>query len=544
MIDTAHPCKVAPELTVPEFLESNPYYVEPDTVVYVDSDTGDEITWQQYIDFSKRLATGLRRSSLQAPAGSRIMILSPNQPHYPMVYIGVMGAGLVPAPASPAATASEVAAMMKLVKPFAVIVHPSCRETATAAVKLLPESLKPRGFIGMTPDSTEEYGSIFSLVDSVRDREILPFVGLQGRKGKDTLALVPFSSGTTGAFKGVMLSHTNIISNVLQLRQGWADYWEAKPRSLSFLADYHSYSHTQICIVNPVSGMLTVRMPKFHFENFLQAIERYKVQALPIVPPVAVQLAKNPLTAKYDLSSINRIMIAAAPTKPEICEILACKYKSPILQSFGCTEVSPTSIVLPAHMSHHQGSVGKLLPGMQCRLVDPITEELVDFNKEGEFQYKGPNVMMGYYGNPQATREAFTADGWLRSGDVGYRNKDMLYWCTDRIKELIKVRGFQVSPAELEGILLSHEKVIDAAVNRGIAEDTELPVAFVIVKPEHRNEAVKREIHAHVNKSVTYYKQLAGGIIWVDDIPKNPSGKILRRLLPVLQLSKAPKYKL
>lgn len=173
-----------------------------------------------------------------------------------MVYIGLMGAGLVPAPASPAATAKELAAIVDLVKPYAVVVHPTCRQTLSQAIKQVSERSRPVVTIGMTKDFDEHNGNIFALVNSVKSEAVLPFAGLEGQKGSETLALVPFSryatllkaqtydkksltsscdSGTTGAFKGVMLSHTNIISNVLQLMQGWADYWEPKPRSISFL---------------------------------------------------------------------------------------------------------------------------------------------------------------------------------------------------------------------------------------------------------------------------------------------------------------------
>ncbi|KAL8276110.1 hypothetical protein RQP46_011492 [Phenoliferia psychrophenolica] len=521
-----------PGVQIDQQLDANPYHNPADRVVYIDADTDERITWGEYLAFAKGLASGIRSDLFQHAGlsyGDLVLILSPNMPHYPMTYIGLMGAGLCPSPVSPAATAPELAAILRLAQAKAAVVHPALQSLLSDAVKLVGSDAPDLTLILMDPEEGNLLTSVAEMVEYGSTR-LQPFEPLR-RPAKDSLALVPYSSGTTGPFKGVMLSHRNIIANVIQLRQGWADYWEPRPMSLSFLADYHSYSHTQVCIVNPISGMPTVRMPKYNLVRMLESIQKYRVVAIPMVPPVAVSLAKDPITANYDLSSLKRIMIAAAPTKDEVVARKYHRLRMLFLSIMrGGTDLLGSccpacKVCEPSRRSQHSPEAPR-----ECRLLKE-DGTYAGFDEEGEFLFRG-----GYYRNPGATRDSFDEDGWFRSGDVGKCNCDGLFWVTDRIKEMIKVNGYQVSPAELEAVLLSHPLVLDAAVKRGIAERTELPVAFVSVAPVNQTPAIKEEIKLYVKTKVAHYKRIAT-VVFMDEIPKNPSGKILRRLLPTLELS-------
>jgi len=257
---------------------------------------------------------------------------------------------------------------------------------------------------------------------------------------------------------------------------------------------------------------------------------------------VALALAKHPLVSKYDLSSVIEILCGAAPLGSDLENALRERLKHiNVKQAYGMTELSPVS-----HMVHGKstpaGSVGFLVPAMDAKIVDIVTGETLPADKEGEICVRGPNVMKGYLNKPEATSQMIDDDGFLHTGDVGYVDDKNYYYIVDRVKELIKYKAYQVPPAELEGLLLSHPKIADAAVI-GIPDEEagELPKAFIVLKPEQQLSA--NEIIEFIEKKVAPYKRLRGGAEFINAIPKSPSGKILRRLLRQQEKERTMKQK-
>ncbi|CDO75535.1 hypothetical protein BN946_scf184776.g1 [Trametes cinnabarina] len=289
------------------------------------------------------------------------------------------------------------------------------------------------------------------------------------------------------------------------------------------------------------SSGTTGRPKQFQLERALKSIQRYRVTHLCFVPPMAVLLCKSSIVKNYDLGSVRRFMIGAAPVSVELTDQLvrvlpeACK----IGEGYGMTEAATMiSMARFENKVGKPGSAGALLPGYVARVVKQ-DGTLAGYNEPGELQLKSPSLSSGYLNNPQATAETFK-DGWLCTGDEVIIDEEKEIYIIDRIKELIKVRGFQVAPAELEGLLLDHPDVADACVV-GIpdAYSGELPLAFIVPMPETRARMerdadellrVKVDILEYVKKHKVYYKHLAG-VKFVDVIPKNPSGKLLRRIL-------------
>jgi 4-coumarate--CoA ligase len=271
-----------------------------------------------------------------------------------------------------------------------------------------------------------------------------------------------------------------------------------------------------------------VTLPRFDLAQALGIIQDHKVSRFFAVPPIVLALAKHPLVDEYDLSSLEWIMSGAAPLGAELTAEAAARIGCEIVQGYGMTELSPVSHGTPSGQGR-PGTVGVTVPNTESRLVDPETGEDADVGGEGELWVRGPQVMLGYLNNPEATAATIDADGWLHTGDIARIDADGHVTIVDRVKELIKVKGFQVPPAELEALIITHPAVADVAVI-GVpdVEAGELPKAFVVAKPGAT--VTPAEIQEFVAPHVATYKQVRL-VELVDEIPKSPSGKILRRLL-------------
>jgi acyl-CoA synthetase (AMP-forming)/AMP-acid ligase II len=275
------------------------------------------------------------------------------------------------------------------------------------------------------------------------------------------------------------------------------------------------------------AGVTTVTMPRFDLEQFLTNIQEHKVTRAYVVPPIALALAKHPLVDKFDLSSLRLVLSGAAPLGAELEQACQERLGCQVVQGYGMTETSPVSHTAPQG-KHKPGTIGPVLPNMECRIVDPETGQDADEGERGELWMRGPNIMKGYLNNEEATRETIVEDGWLRTGDVAIVDDDGYFSIVDRVKELIKYKGFQVAPAELEALLVEHPGVADAAVIPLPDEEAgEIPKAFVVLA---NDETTTEEIQQFVADRVSTYKQIRA-IEVVDEIPKSASGKILRRVL-------------
>jgi acyl-CoA synthetase (AMP-forming)/AMP-acid ligase II len=386
-------------------------------------------------------------------------------------------------------------------------------------------------FLSTVREAANKLGRVTTIVlgdapDAVSFASLLTCADEEPRSvfGPDSLAALPYSSGTSGLPKGVMLTHENLVSNMLQFSQ--ASGWPDSAVSLAFLPMFHIYGMTVVLLSGLVTGMTLVTVPRFEPEPFLKALQDYRVTHLAVVPPVLQFLASHPLVNSYDLSSLKVIGCGAAPLGSDLEQNAYERLKCNVGQGYGMTESSGV-IAISYPDRFRLGSSGQLLPGTEARVVNPETADDVERGIQGEIWFRGPQAFKGYLNNDEMTSATLTVDGWVRTGDIGYFDNDGYLFITDRLKELIKVKGFQVAPAELEALLYTHPSVADAAViSRADAPDGERPVAYVLA----RGEIAPDDLKQWVAQRVSAYKQLAD-VVFCEEIPKSPSGKILRRVL-------------
>ncbi|MDA8584929.1 AMP-binding protein [Rhodobacteraceae bacterium] len=475
----------------------------PDDVVLIDGPTGQSMTAAVFMDRVKRLSGGLTAAGLGA--GKTVALMAPNMPEYCVVFHGVAWAGGTITTLNPSYTGPEVAHQLADASADILITIPDFMETAKAGAGGCP----------VVAIGTPEYDALFG-------------APLEAQVATDLDAhtvVLPYSSGTTGLPKGVMLSHRNLVVNLDQCIVS-ADFQPGEVTA-GFLPLFHIYGMTVLMNVHLGGGGVLVTMPRFDLPMFLQISQDHKARRMWVVPPVGIALAKHPLIDDYDLSELEQVFIAAAPSGAELSAAISARLSCSALQGYGMTELSPVSHVVPGS-APRAGASGFVVSNTTCKIVDPETGEALPVDGEGELWIKGPQVMQGYLNNAKATSETITDDGWLRTGDIARVDSDGYMFIVDRLKELIKYKGFQVAPAELEATLIAIEGITDAAVI-GLPDEEagELPIAFVVLGEGGPDEAA---IHAHFEANLATYKQLHQ-IRFVAEIPKSASGKILRRFL-------------
>lgn len=475
----------------------------PDEIVLIDGPSGRSMTAQAFMDQVMAMAGGLTAAGFGA--GHTVALMAPNIPEYCVIFHAVAWAGGTITTLNPTYTANEVAHQLQDAGAELLITIPDFMDTARAGAGDLP----------VIAIGSDAYTGLFG--DPITSQVPVDL---------DAFTVVlPYSSGTTGLPKGVMLSHRNLVVNVDQSIVS-ADFQPGETTA-AFLPLFHIYGMTVLMNMHLGGGGTLVTMPRFDLPMFLQISQDHKAQRMWVVPPVALALAKHPLVDDYDLSALKQVFIAAAPSGPELSDAIAARLGCTALQGYGMTELSPVSHVVPGH-APRSGAAGVTAPNTACRIVDIDSGADLGPDQEGELWIKGPQVMQGYLNNAQATAEAITEDGWLRTGDIAKFDADGYMFITDRLKELIKYKGFQVAPAELEATLVAMDGITDAAVI-GLPDGAagELPIAFVVTgDPAPTEDAIK----AHITTQLAHYKQLHQ-VHFVDEIPKSASGKILRRLL-------------
>lgn len=381
--------------------------------------------------------------------------------------------------------------------------------------------------IGAERDESGKFKHFSQLLDAT------PIGNRTPLKADEDLAFLVYSSGTTGLPKGVMLSHLNIVSNLHMINssEGQLLKWN-RDKVLSVLPYYHIYGLQFLVHFPAYAGLTTVIMSSFDLKVFCSIVQDHKITYTYVVPPIILHLAKSPIVDSYDLSSLKMITSGAAPLTKELIYTVHDRLGIEIKQAYGLSETSPATHA-QRKWDNGIGSVGPVLPYQIVKLMSPDGQE-VPQGKEGEVWVKGPNVFLGYLNNVEATNSSKTPDGFFKTGDIGYEDAEGNFFITDRVKELIKYKGFQVAPAELEGILASHEMINDVAVI-GVQDDsiaTEVPIAFIVPQPDvERNEKNGKVIVDWLAGRVAGHKKLRGGVRWIDEVPKSASGKILRRLL-------------
>ncbi|MGV9754295.1 4-coumarate--CoA ligase family protein [Streptomyces tricolor] len=490
-----------------------------DQPALIDGTDGTTLTYEQVDRFHRRLAAALADTGVRK--GDVLALHSPNTIVFPTAFYAATRAGAAVTTVHPLATAEEFAKQLADSAARWIITVSPLLETARRAAEIaggIREILVCDGAPGHR-----------SLTDLLATTAPEPDVRIDPA---EDLAALPYSSGTTGTPKGVMLTHRQIATNLAQLDPvipaGPGD------RILAVLPFFHIYGLTALMNAPLRLGATVVVLPRFDLETFLAAIQTHRITGLYVAPPIVLALAKHPAVSRYDLSSLKYILSAAAPLDAQLARACAERLGlPPIGQAYGMTELSPGTHVVPLDRLDDapDGTVGRLIAGTEMRIVsldDPGKD--LGTGEPGEILIRGPQVMKGYLGRPDATAAMIDADGWLHTGDVGHVDADGWLFVVDRVKELIKYKGFQVAPAELEALLLTHPGIADAAVI-GTYDDNgnEVPHAFVVRHPAART-LTENEILLHVAERVAPYKRVRR-ITFVDTVPRAASGKILRRQL-------------
>jgi 4-coumarate--CoA ligase len=482
-----------------------------DRVILTDGSTGTTYTGAALTERIRRLAGGLQAEGVGP--GTVIALMAPNCPDYAVVFHAAALAGATVTTLNPTYTAPEAAHQLKDSGATLMVTIPAFLPVATAAA----QGSRVKEIITIGP--AEGYRTVDDLLGPPLTTQVP--VDLEGH----VLAL-PYSSGTTGLPKGVMLSHRNMVVNVDQALA----LLDVQPgeTTVAFLPFFHIYGMNVLMNTFLAHGAGLVTMPRFDLQAMLDHIQTHRVEKLYIAPPVAIALAKHPLVDQFDLSSLRVIMSAAAPLGPEVAEAVRTRLGGcAVIQGYGMTELSPLTHVIP-HRAPKPGSVGVSAPNTVTRIVNPETLQDCAPGEEGEVWVKGPQVMLGYLNRPEATA-AMIQEGWLRTGDLGVMDANGYLTIRDRLKELIKVKGFQVAPAEVEAQILDLPGVADAAVI-GVPDDEagERPLAFVVAQTGAA--LTQADILAGLQGRLASYK-LPVRVEFIETVPKSASGKILRRVL-------------
>ena len=483
-----------------------------DKPALIDGPSGRALTYGALLQGIRALAGGLVARGFEP--GQALALLSPNIPEYAVVFHGVAYAGGVVTTINPTYVEREIhhqlldadARLLVTIAPFL--------EVARAAVVGTP--VEEIFVIGDTGDTGAR--SLTELMGEPLAEQVPVDVNA-------TVAL-PYSSGTTGVSKGVMLTHRNLVANVAQTL-GAADMRDDET-IVAVLPFFHIYGMQVLMNTGLRAGATIVTLPRFDLEQFLSVHQEYGVTRSFVAPPIVVAMAKHPLVDNYDMSKLEQVFSGAAPLSAELAMEAGRRLGCEVVQGYGMTELSPVSHITPAGQ-FKPGSVGVTAPNTEMRIVDPLTGDDLDVGADGEIWVRGPQVMKGYLNNKQATSLTIDDEGWLRTGDIGHVDEDGHVFVVDRLKELIKYKGFQVAPAELEAVLLTHPDVADAAVIGHPDEEAgEIPAAYVVLRPGA--EATAEDIMEFVAGQVAHYKQVRH-LEFIEAVPKSASGKILRREL-------------
>jgi acyl-CoA synthetase (AMP-forming)/AMP-acid ligase II len=482
----------------------------PDRLAIVDAATGTGLTFAQLERDIGRLAAGLRQRGLRR--GQAVGVLSANDPLYPVAFHGIVSAGGVATTMNPLYTVDEIVHQLTDAGARYLLAAPSLLDKARQAAPLA----------GIEEVFALAPGGGHS-VEDLMTAEPAPPVEVEAAQD---LAALPYSSGTTGLAKGVMLSHRNLVANLAQADA--VQHVTGDDRVAAVLPFFHIYGMTIIMNQALRRGATIVTMSRFDADAFLEMLKRYRITRLYVVPPIVLALLKHPGLDRRDLSSLTHVMSGAAPLDADTAAACAERVGVRITQGYGLTETSPATHLTPDDADEVEpGSIGYAIPNTECKLVDPVSGSELRPGEPGELWIRGPQVMLGYLNNPHATANTVDAQGFLHTGDIARVNERGQYFIVDRLKELIKYKGFQVAPAELEAILISHPAIVDAAVI-GVpdADAGEIPKGFVVLS----SPMPKEQILAYVAERVAPHKKLRRLVI-VDEIPKAASGKILRRVL-------------
>jgi len=522
-IQSLHKLQEVPQISLSHRI-LNSLEINPESVAIIDGMSGKTTTRGQLADQILSCAGWLTNNM---DRGDVVGVSLPNTPAYLVPSLAAVHCGGAAALLNPIYTGSEVEHALSVAQPRVVFTSPLSLDTLRNAEG--GDKVSEYVVLGGDIAGTTSFSTILGADKFTHGVPMADF--------EDT-ALMPFSSGTTGLPKVVCLSHKNCVTYSYMTDHHTFSDMGPESNMLCLLPMFHCYGFTMAlhCITRQCRF---TTMPKFELEPLLKAVQTHKISHLPIVPPIAAVLAKHPMIDDYDLTSCKDILCAAAPLSPQIQKVLAERLQIKTFRNgYGMSEIVAAGICPPPAQADHimrKGSIGLVMPGIEARVVDVESRADLGPNQEGEILFKGDSVMKGYLGNPGATAASVDETGWLHTGDIGKYDEDHLFYITDRLKELIKYKGWQVAPAELEDTILTHPLVADVGVI-GVAApedgDGEVPKAFVVLKPDvPANADTVAAIEQLVEDQLTSYKRLRGGVVFVEALPRSLAGKLLRREL-------------
>jgi acyl-CoA synthetase (AMP-forming)/AMP-acid ligase II len=483
-----------------------------DKTALIDGSTNRTLTYGQLSDAVRRVASGLSERGFGK--GDVFALYSPNLPEYAVAFHAVATLGGIVTTINPMYTADELSHQLNDANAKYLLTVPQLIEKAVEASRdTKVEELFVFGEVtGATP-----FAALLESDGLVPETDINP---------REDIVALPYSSGTTGDAKGVMLTHYNMVANLYELEQH--DQTSERDTLIAVLPFFHIYGMNVIMNTGLFKGATIVTMPRFEMEQFLAAMQSHKVTRAHLVPPIILALSKQPIVDEYDLSNLEIIMSGAAPLGENLSNACSTRLGCVVKQGYGLTETSPVTHMcseIPEEIKG--GSIGQCIPNTECKIINLETGAELGTGQEGELYIRGPQVMKGYLNRLEATAQTIDDEGWLHTGDIGYADEEGHFFIVDRAKELIKYKGFQVAPAELEAVLLAHPAIADAAVIPFPDEEAgEIPKALVVLK----GEASEQEIMDFVSERVAPYKKIRR-MEFIEQIPKSPSGKILRRVL-------------
>ncbi|MEU9130454.1 4-coumarate--CoA ligase family protein [Kitasatospora sp. NPDC048540] len=493
----------------------------PDVPALVDGITGRSVSYAELDAATRRTAAGLAEAGVRK--GDVVALYSPNTIAYPVAFFGATRAGATVTTVSSMTTAQELAGQLRDSRArWIITVSPFLPVAAEAAAALAAEG-RPIAEIFVC-DTAPGHRSLTDLAATTAPE---PQVAIDPA---EDVAVLPYSSGTTGLPKGVMLTHRSIASNLAQVDAVHST--EPGERILAVLPFFHIYGLAALLNHPLRCGSTVVVLPRFDLEQFLRTIQDQRIQGVFVAPPIALALAKHPMVDRFDLSSLRYVLCAAAPLDAELADLCARRLGlSAIRQGYGMTELSPVTHVVPLTDDQAPpGTVGRLVASTELRVValDGSGKDLGP-GEDGELVFRGPQVMKGYFGRQSETDAMIDEDGWLHTGDIGHVDAAGYLFVVDRVKELIKYKGYQVAPAELEALLLTHPGIADAAVIGVVGEDgEERPKAYVVRAPG--SALTEQEVAEFVAGQVAPYKKVRA-VEFIDAVPKSVAGKILRKEL-------------